>query len=132
VQVGYYLEQLNGDVGFPNCKAKETVAHMCVCLDEDRTRLLKENTNELEFWMTKYAKKDPEIGYWVPKYIKFRGARAFADMGMMSPQITALTKSQDKIGRKNFVEEKILTIFLLDAVLTLIVRNQRRCTSTIQ
>ena len=106
VMVGYYSGQLNGDVSCPNCEGKETAAHLCLCLDEDRTRLLSDNANELETWMTKDGKKTRN-SIRVPKYIKFRGTRAFADMGMMSPQMTALAKRQDTIGWKNFMEGRI-------------------------
>ena len=117
VQVAYYSGEKDqdgkplGDLGCPNCGERETAAHLCVCPSEDRTRLLVELTEELERWMVSGGKTNPEIAYWVPKYILFRGTRNFADMGMMSPSMRALAESQDKIGWRNFMEGRISTHF---------------------
>ena len=108
-QVAYYNKEyiknkttkttiFTGDVGCPNCGEKETAAHLCVCPCEDRTRLLTEMTDDLEKWMAKGDKTNPEIAYWVPKYILFRGTKRFEDMGYMSPMMRELARSQDKIG----------------------------------
>jgi hypothetical protein len=67
--VGYYLGNPNGDVGFPNRGEKETTAHLCMCPNEDRVRLFTEGVDELEEWMEKQDKTDPETSYWLPIYI---------------------------------------------------------------
>ena len=48
-----------------------------------------------------------EIAYWVPKYIPFRGSTKFENSGMMSLYMKALAHSQDKIGWRNFMEDRI-------------------------
>ncbi len=72
VQVGYYSGESDPEVGCPCCGEKETAAHLCVCPNEDRTRLLQEMTADLETWMNKHSQTDVEIAYWVPKYILYR------------------------------------------------------------
>ncbi len=121
-QVAYYNNEykkdkatkattFTGDISCPNCGEAETAAHLCVCPCEDRTRLLVEMTDDLEAWMAKGGKTNPEIVYWVPKYILFRGTKRFEDMGHMSPMMRELARSQDKIGWRNFMEGRISTHF---------------------
>ncbi len=40
-----------------------------LCPDEDRTQLLIENVDKLSKWLDKDGKTDPELAYWIPKYI---------------------------------------------------------------
>jgi hypothetical protein len=68
-----------------------------LCLDDNRTRLLVENVNELTMWMSQDNKMDQEILYWIPKYIITRGDKPLSEMGFMSPQFKAFAKSQDLI-----------------------------------
>ena len=77
---------------------KETAAHLCVCTNEDRTRLLKEMVDDFEIWMNKNCTTNKEIAYWVPKYILFRGTRKFEELGMMSVHMKEIAQSQDEIG----------------------------------
>ena len=107
VQVGYYSGQIDGDVGCPDCGERETAAHLCICTNNDRTRLLVEMADDLERWLTKDHKTYSEIAYWVPKYILYRGTKKFADLGAMSPGMKTLAESQDKIGWRNFMEGRI-------------------------
>ncbi len=72
--------------------------HLMLCSDEDRTRLLIESVNELTEWMARDNKPNPEILYWIPKYILMRGVKSLLDLGIMSPQFKALAHSQDLIG----------------------------------
>ena len=102
-QVAYYsgLKEHKisaSDVSCPNCGMKETAAHLCVCPNEDRTRLLKEMVEDFEKWMTKNDATNREIAYWVPKYILFRGTKKFEDLGPMSVHMKAIAHSQDIIG----------------------------------
>ena len=69
-QVGYYNGNPNGDLSCPNCGEGEDASHLCLCLNEDRVRLFTESVNNLEGWMKKRGKTDPEISYWLPMYIK--------------------------------------------------------------
>ena len=62
---------------------------------------------DLGEWMPKNDATNREIAYWVPKYILFRGTRKFEDLGMMSPHMKELAKSQDIIAWRNFMEGRI-------------------------
>jgi hypothetical protein len=75
-----------------------------LCSDEDCTRLLIESANELTEWMTGDNKTNPEILYWIPKYILMRGVKSLSDLGIMLPQFKALAHSQDLIGWRDFTE----------------------------
>jgi hypothetical protein len=61
--------------------------------------------------MSQDNRTDPEILYWIPKYILMRGDKPLSEMGFMSPQFKALTKSQDLIGWREFTEGYISTHF---------------------
>ena len=86
VQVGRYLGDLTPDERCPNCGQRETAAHLMLCPDDSRTKLLGENVDDLTSWMSQDNQTDPEILYWVPKYILMRGDRPLSTMGFMSPQ----------------------------------------------
>ena len=111
VQIGYYSGEEDPDVRCPNCGAREDASHLCVCPCEDRTRLLKENSIELEAWLHKDGKTEPQLAYWIGKYIRGRGEVKFADLGCMSPDILELARSQDLIGYRNFMEGRITKRF---------------------
>jgi hypothetical protein len=76
---------------------------MC-CPNKDRTRLLIKNVDKLEKWMETDGRRDPELIYWIPKYILMRNYKPFPHMGHMSATMRALAESQDKIGWQNFME----------------------------
>ena len=48
IQVGYYSGALDGDISCPNCGMKEVASHLDVFLDEDKTQLFKEMTDDFE------------------------------------------------------------------------------------
>ena len=62
-------------------------------------------------WMSRDDQTDPEILYWIPKYILTRGNRPLSELGFMSPQFKALAASQDTIGWREFTEGHISTHF---------------------
>jgi hypothetical protein len=74
------------------------------CLDKDRIRLLIKNIAEMEKWMKTDGKTDPELIYWMPKYILMQNDKQFTQLGYMSKKVRALADSQDKIGWRNFTE----------------------------
>ena len=82
-----------------------------LCPDESRTRLLAKTVEGMAKWMSKDNITDPEIWYWIPKYILMRGSKPLSEMGFMSPQFKALVISQDIIGWREFTEGHILTHF---------------------
>ncbi len=111
VQVSRYSGDLVPDKRCPNCGRCKTVAHLMLCLNDNRTRLLVKNVVELTTWMSRDNKTDPEILYWIPKCILMRGNKPLFEMGFMSPQFKALAKSQDLIGWRDFTEGHISTHF---------------------
>jgi hypothetical protein len=78
---------------------------------DSRTKLLGETVDDLISWMSRDDQTDPEILYWIPKYILMRGDRPLSAMGFMSPQFRALAASQDLIGWREFTEGHISTHF---------------------
>ena len=111
VQVGKYSGLDQPDERCPSCGRRESAAHILVCPDEDRTRLLAETTEDLCNWLNQEHLTDLELAYWIPKYILMRGDKPFASLGTMSPRMRALAVSQDKIGWRNFMEGCISTHF---------------------
>ena len=61
--------------------------------------------------VTRDNQTDPEILYWIPKYILMQGDHPFSAMGFMSLQFRALAASQDTIGWREFTEGHISTHF---------------------
>jgi hypothetical protein len=66
-------------------------------------------TDKLVQWLEKEDKTDPELAYWIPKYILMRGEKPFEELGAMSPKMMALARSQDIIGWQHFTEGYIST-----------------------
>jgi hypothetical protein len=111
VQVGCYSGKLLPDKRCPNCRRWEMAAHLMLCPDNKCTRLLVKNVDELTTWMSQDNRTDPEILYWIPKYILIRGDKLLSTMGFMSPQFKALATSQDHIGWRDFTEGHISAHF---------------------
>jgi hypothetical protein len=95
VRVGKYSGEAFPDKRCPNCRRWEMAAHLMLCPDEDRTRLLIENVDELSKWLDTDSRTDPVLAYWIPKYILMRGDKPFSTLGYMSSNLKALAKSQD-------------------------------------
>ena len=92
----------------PSCEiCAENAAHLCRCPNEERTMLLKDNTNELETWMLANDNRYHELAYLIPKYILCRGTVKFCDLGPMSSRMMELALSQDTIGWRNFMEGRV-------------------------
>ncbi len=111
VQVGLYSGKMCLDERCPNCGTKETDAHLMRCPDEDRTRLLIDAVEELEKWMETNGRTDPELIYWILKFILMQNNKPFSQLGYMSNKMHALAESQDKIGWRNFTEGCISSHF---------------------
>jgi hypothetical protein len=109
--VGMYSGEALPDKGCPNCRRCKTAAHLMLCPDNDRTRLLIENVDELSKWLDTDSRTDPELAYWIPKYILMQGDKPFLTMGYMSLKLKTLTDCQDCIGWKNFTKGHISTQF---------------------
>jgi hypothetical protein len=67
VQVGQYSGDLLPDVQCPNCGRQEIAAHLMLCPNDDCTRLLVDNVDDLTAWLAQDNKTNPEILYWIPK-----------------------------------------------------------------
>ncbi len=111
VQVGRYSGDQYPDESCPNCGRRETAAHLMLCPDNSRTKLLNETVNDLISWMSRNDQTGPEVLYWIPKYILMRDDKPLSEMGSMSPQFKALAVSQDLIGLREFTEGHISTHF---------------------
>ena len=107
VQVGYYSGDPESDVACPNCGEREDETHLCQCPDEDRTKLLRKNTDDLESWLNKGGKTNCDVAHWTPKWIKCRGVKRLQDMGRMSGDMLSLAKGQDLIGYRHFMGGRI-------------------------
>ncbi len=88
----------------PNCSRREIEDHLLLCSNEDRTQLLIKSTGKLGKRLERDKITDPELPYWIPKYILMRDEKPLAELGAMSPHMKALAKSQDMIGYCNFME----------------------------
>jgi hypothetical protein len=51
--------------------------------------------DELSKWLDTDSRIDPELAYWIPKYILMRGNKPFLTLGYMSSKLKALAESQD-------------------------------------
>ena len=95
----------------PSCTIhREEAAHLCICPNEERTMLLKECVEDLSKWLQTDGFTDPELAYWIPKYIICRGTVSFSDMGNLGPMsalLLTLAALQDVIGWREFMEGKI-------------------------
>ncbi len=83
------------------------------CPDENRTHLLINNVKELEKWMETDSRTDPELIYWIPKYILMRNNKPFPQLGYMSKQMRVLAESQDKLEWRFFREGYISSHFYI-------------------
>ena len=97
VQVGYHSGDKDPDNRCPNCGLREDASHLCVCPSADRTCLLDGNTTELEVWLHKDSKTDPQLAFWIGKYIRGRGDVKFTELGQMTPDMLDLARNQDLI-----------------------------------
>ncbi len=107
VQVGRYSGQAYPDKQCPNCGCRETAAHLMLCPNDSRTKLLIENTDGLSQWLERDDKMALELAYWIPKYILMRGDKHFSELGAMSMKMLFLARSQDITGWHNFTEGHI-------------------------
>ncbi len=57
------------------------------------------------------SRTDPELIYWIPKFILMQNNKPFSQLGYMSDKMHALAESQDKIGWRNFTEGYISSHF---------------------
>lgn len=99
---------MSDDDRCPSCwSPKERADHLCQCPSKSRTDLFLENVLELEQWLTTNDNTDPELCYWLMKYIRGRGSLRFSDLGELSEELATAAHSQDAIGWRNMMEGRI-------------------------
>ena len=99
---------MSDDDRCPSCwRRKERAEHLCKCPSAARTALLEESIKDMERWMEKDNNTDPELRYWIPKYIRGRGQLRFSALGRMSTDVEQVAKDQDIIGWRNFMEGRV-------------------------
>ena len=67
VQVGKYSRLECLDEKCPTCGHRESVAHILVCPNEDRTHLLADTMDDLSYWLNQDYLTDLELAYlqWI-------------------------------------------------------------------
>ena len=66
VMVSHYSGDEEADVSCPNCGCVEKAEHLCVCMNPERTKLLKEINDGIAKWLHKDYKTDPQLARWLP------------------------------------------------------------------
>ena len=84
------------NVKCPNClQSGERATHLNLCPAEGRVQLVQDCMEVLECWVEQNNCIDPELAYWLAKYILVRGTKLFAELGPMSPAMLQVAKYQD-------------------------------------
>jgi len=107
------VARMNGhdgqDDSCPNCDEEgEDASHLNVCSDDGRSTLFFEMVDCLEDWMHSTS-TDPDLAYWIPRYLRSRNTRSFCNLGILPPHLSALARSQNEIGWLHFLEGKVST-----------------------
>ncbi len=94
----------------PNCgQAQETSTHLNRCPDYGCTLLFKESVTNLSTWMHQHNCTDPELTYWIEKYLLFHGTRSFTSSvdegGFCSNDLYSVAAGQYLIGWTEFLLE---------------------------
>jgi hypothetical protein len=100
----------------PNClQPQETSQHLNRCPDQGRTLLFKNSISNLVTWMQDHNRTDPELAFWIEKYLLFCGMRSFSSLveegGPATPLISTAAASQDLIGWVEFLHGKVSVEF---------------------
>ena len=92
-------------------QAWETSTHLNWCPDHGHSLLFKESVEKLSAWMHKNNRTDPDLAYWIEKYLLFRGTRSFVSLvkegGLGSQDVWLAVASQDLIGWTKFLHGKV-------------------------
>jgi hypothetical protein len=96
----------------PNCgQGPERSTHLNRCPDHGRTMLFNESVTKLGTWMRQNERTDPELAYWVEKYLLFRGTRSLtslvAEDTFASTDVKVAAVGQDLIGWTEFLHGKV-------------------------
>jgi hypothetical protein len=96
----------------PNCgQGPERSTHLNCCPNHGCTLLLKESVAKLVTWMHQNDHTDPELAYWIEKYLLFRGTRSFTSLvakdDFASVDVRVAAVGQDLIGWTKFLHGKV-------------------------
>jgi hypothetical protein len=96
----------------PNClQPRESSQHLNRCPDQGRTLLFKKSISNLVTWMQDHSQTDPELAFWIEKYLLFCGTRSFSSLvgegGPATPLVSTAAASQDHIGWVEFLHRKV-------------------------
>jgi len=96
----------------PNCcQGPERFTHLNRCPDRGRNPPFKESTDRLCTWMRQHDRTDPELAYWIEKYLLFRGTRTLSSLVAEDPHsstdIRVAAVGQDLIGWIEFLHGKV-------------------------
>ena len=104
--------KMSEDDRCPSCwRRKERAKHLYKCLSAARLALLEESVRDLEQWMEKDNNTEPELRYWIPKYIWGWGQLRFCKLGRMSSDVEEVARDPDTIGWRNFMGGRICIKF---------------------
>ncbi len=100
----------------PNClQPQETSQHLNRCPDQGCTLLLKDSISNLVTWMHNHNQMDPELAFWIKKYLLFHGTRSFSSLveegGPATPLVSTAAASQDLIGWVEFLHGEVSVEF---------------------
>jgi hypothetical protein len=100
----------------PNClQPQETSQHLNRCPDQGCTLLFKESISNLVTWMHDHNRTDPELAFWIKKFLLFCGMRSFSSLVEEGRPATLLIStaaaSQDLIGWVEFLHRKVSVEF---------------------
>jgi hypothetical protein len=94
---------------------RETSTHLNRCPDNGQTLLFKESITNLSTLMHQHNCTNPELTYWIEKYLLFRGTRSFTSLvdegGFCSNDLRLAAAGQDLIGWTEFLHGKVLVEF---------------------
>jgi hypothetical protein len=94
---------------------QETSQHLNRCPDQGRTLLFKDSISNLVMWMHEHDRTDPELAFWIKKYLLFQGTRSFSSLvdagGPATSLVSTAAASQDLIGWVEFLHRKVSVEF---------------------
>ncbi len=101
---------------FPNWgQAWETSTHLNRCPNNGCTLLFKESVTNLSTWIHQHNCTDPELSYWIEKYLLFRGTRTITSLvdegGFCSKDLCLAAAGQDLLGWTEFLHGKVSVKF---------------------
>ena len=107
------IKTLNATTGKMRNVGGETTHHISVCPDPDHTKLFQSSVDELVRWMSSHD-TDPHLTELIGKYLREQGKYTmFQIAGSHIPsRYNLLIKYHDKLGWTNFIEGRVLTLFV--------------------